>query len=815
MANTISVQFLGDVSNIRKSVSQVNTQIGSLGKSLKGAANLMKGVFAGALVAKGLSSIKNLFNESIKGASDLQQSTGSVESVFGKQANGIKTVAKGAAQAFGLSQNSYQELATVLGAGFKNQGIKDFAGSAQQTIALGADLAAQYGGSTKDAVEAIGSLMRGEADPIEKYGVSIKESAISAELAATGQNNLKGAALEQAKAQARLKLLFDQTTSAQGAFNREGQTYAVIQQKNAAVTENLKAKLGTIFLPMMTKVQQVIANQVLPAVERLIPKLAEFGAKISAFTKTAGFAAIMEKVKSALSTIGTVLGVVVPLIGKFIGWLVNNQAGVSAFAVSLGVLVGSYKALQAVQAVLAAGGIVKFITTVIKSTRLWAAAQAILNVALSANPIGIIIIAIAALVAGIIYAYKHSEKFRAIVTAAWNGIKAVAVAVFNFVKNIIVGAFNAYVNSAQAAGQKMRAVVTAAWNGIKALASSIWNGVKNVISTVWNAIKSTVSNAINSVRSTVTSRMASVKSAMTNAWNAVKHATSAVWSAIKSAVSNAINSVRSAVSSRMSAIKSTISSAWNSVKSLTSSAWNAIRSAVTNAINSVRSAVSSRISAIRSTISSGWSAVRSATSSAWNAIKSVVSNAISNLISKVRSISGSVRSALSNAGSLLVSAGRQLIQGLINGVGSMAGALIDKAKGIVSDAVAGAKNLLGIHSPSKVFAEIGKNIGLGLVVGLDKSERKVIKGFSDLSAGVTKAFDAELVVSSRGATFDSIDSRLNASLNGNGLVQGGGDTYNIEVKVPATADPVQTGKEIVKAIKAYSGAGGNVRVVTT
>jgi len=61
--------------------------------------------------------------------------------------------------------------------------------------------------------------------------------------------------------------------------------------------------------------------------------------------------------------------------------------------------------------------------------KVWAAAQWLLNVAMDANPIGLVVLAIAALVAGFVLAWKHSETFRKIVIGAWNGIKAAAMAV--------------------------------------------------------------------------------------------------------------------------------------------------------------------------------------------------------------------------------------------------------------------------------------------------------------------------------------------------------------------------------------------------
>lgn len=71
------------------------------------------------------------------------------------------------------------------------------------------------------------------------------------------------------------------------------------------------------------------------------------------------------------------------------------------------------------------------------AAKAWAAAQWLLNAAMTANPIGIVVVAIAALVAGMIIAYKKSETFRAIVDKAWQMIKTATGAVFDWIKNKI------------------------------------------------------------------------------------------------------------------------------------------------------------------------------------------------------------------------------------------------------------------------------------------------------------------------------------------------------------------------------------------
>jgi len=192
----------------------------------------------------------------VDSASRVEQAIGAVDSVFGKNAGQVKKWAAGAADSVGLAKSEYMELASVMGAQLKNMGVPldQVAGKTNDLVTLGADLAATYGGTTKEAVEALGSAMRGETDPIERYGVSVKQADIAAKMAAEGTDKLTGAAGKQAKTAATLALITQQSADAQGQFAEESDTAAVQAQITAAKYEDMKATLGQALLPAITAV---------------------------------------------------------------------------------------------------------------------------------------------------------------------------------------------------------------------------------------------------------------------------------------------------------------------------------------------------------------------------------------------------------------------------------------------------------------------------------------------------------------------------------------------------------------------------------
>lgn len=125
-------------------------------------------------------------------------------------------------------------------------------------------------------------------------------------------------------------------------------------------------------------------------------------------------------------------------------------------------------------------------------------------------------------------------------------------------------------------------------------------------------------------------------------------------------------------------------------------------------------------------------------------IISAVTSGMSNVVSAVTSgVQNAVSAAKSFVGAM-VSAGADLIRGMINGIKNMAGSLVSAAKGVVSSAVNGAKSLLGIHSPSKVFKEIGQYTMQGMQIGLNDRGKKVVRDTGRIAQKMTSGFRPDL-----------------------------------------------------------------------
>lgn len=177
----------------------------------------------------------------------------------------------------------------------------------------------------------------------------------------------------------------------------------------------------------------------------------------------------------------------VPTVRDLARWLKENQswllpvaAGIGAVAAAIGTVVAAVKVWRTV-------------------TAAYIAVQAALNLVLSLNPIGIVILAIVGLVAALVTAYKTSDTFRAIVDKAWKSIKSVVGSVVNWFTGTAWPALRSAWDAAGAVVQWLWDKARAAWDGIK----TGWSLMSAVIKTQWNTVAKPVFDTVVDVVTTV------------------------------------------------------------------------------------------------------------------------------------------------------------------------------------------------------------------------------------------------------------------------------------------------------------------------
>lgn len=191
-----------------------------------------------------------------------------------------------------------------------------------------------------------------------------------------------------------------------------------------------------------------------------------------------------------------------------------------------------------------------------------------------------------------------------------------------------------------------------------------------------------------------------------------------VFQAIAPIIDAALKIVVAIIQTITAALKGDWEGVWNGILAILQGVWNLILSVIQGTINAVVGIWNAFVSFISSVWNSLWSNVTSFLRDAMNNIVNGVSNGINAVGQFFQSLPGKIMGFLSGIGSWLLSAGNDLIQGLVNGISNAAGAVMDAIGGVVEGAIDWAKGLLGIHSPSRVFDEIGDNTIQGLVNGI-------------------------------------------------------------------------------------------------
>lgn len=285
--HVVKVSVIADTKRFSRAFKGLakETGLSGLAEAGKTAVTTIATVAAAGAAAIGVAGAK-----AVSAAADLEQSTGAIEAVFKSGADQMKAFADTAASSVGLTKNEYQELGTLLGAQLKNGGtsIDQLAGKTNDLIGVAADLAAQFGGTTADAVGALSSALKGERDPIERYGVSLKQASIDAKAAELGFTKVGGSFDNEAQQAATLALIMEQTADAHGAFAREGDTLSHQIQVLKAHLGDFAAKAGSLVLPAVTALASAALDHLVPALESLstwakgiaIPALQDFAARI-------------------------------------------------------------------------------------------------------------------------------------------------------------------------------------------------------------------------------------------------------------------------------------------------------------------------------------------------------------------------------------------------------------------------------------------------------------------------------------------------------------------------------------------------------
>lgn len=394
-------------------------------------AQKMGGLVKGAFLVAGATAAANFLGDAVKDAEEAEAIT--------------RTLAKTFEQMGGAGSDAFKQSADAAGELSKAIGIDDGEIAKVQT-----------------KLSTFGNVWK---DPIAGADNFKRATELAFDLAAAGFGSADGNAVQLGKA-------LNDPIKGMSALAKSGVTFTDAEKEKIKRLQESGDLLGA---------QEILYK----AIEGQVGGAAKANVTASMKMETA-LGEVKESIGGALlpafeSLSGFIVDTVAPAFQSAIAFVKENADLFKVLAVVVGALVAGYYAYQAV------------VTVISAVTKVWTGIQAALNIVMSLNPIGLVVLAIAALVAAVIIAYKNSEKFREIVTKAWEVIKATAIGVFNFIKNLVMAVFNG-----------LKAYFTFMFNLYKTIFTTAWNAIAKVISTVWEGIKTGVKTAIEKVTGFVT-----------------------------------------------------------------------------------------------------------------------------------------------------------------------------------------------------------------------------------------------------------------------------------------------------------------------
>lgn len=355
------------------------------------------------------------------------------------------------------------------------------------------------------------------------------------------------------------------------------------------------------------------------------------------------------------------------------------------------------------------------------ATGAYTAAQWLLNAALNANPISLIVVAIAALVAALVLAYNKSETFRGIIEAAWSGIQSVIGVVVDWFQTYLLPVFEAvwegikiavwvvvtaiavYIESFKAVLQGIADFILTyvwpyiqqAWDGIKAGAQVLWGYMQQA----WDGIKAAIQVVSDWVSSYIVPALAA-------AWNGIKAGADLLWSGIQAAWGGIKAAASTVVGWFQSYAQPVLGAVWNGIKagadlllSGIRSVWDGIKLAASTVVSWFQTYVQPVLTATWNTITASARAFGSAISSVWNGVKSTISSVVSWMTSTVQSSMTSVANGVKSAFTTMKSG----LETIWNGV-----------KGVVAKPVNFVINTVYTQGIKKTADSMAEKLGLSL-----------------------------------------------------------------------------------------------------
>ncbi|HAT4259197.1 TPA: tape measure protein [Clostridium perfringens] len=513
-----------------------------------------------------------------------------------------------------------------------------------------------------------------------------------------------------------------------------------------------------------------------------------------------------------LSNLGNIMHtVVIPALFKFGLWCSQHINIIAALVITLGTL------NLVIKGVLAAERIILFIQSFKKAiiaikefeilTKLATAAQWLFNAALSANPIGLVIIGLVALIAGLVYLWNTSEGFRNFWINAWESIKntcSIAIdGISKFFTDTIPSAFDNLINSAKATKDFFVNGFEYIKNSIAQFGSELVTRFKNWCDEVWIFFTQTIPSWIQSIANwfselphhigfalgfVVTKLImwgvdmfnyitTNVPIWIDNITNWFAQLPGRIWTWLVDSInkvkqwglemgtkatqiaSEFLVNTGTWLSQLPGRIWTYLIDSFNKVKQWGFDMGVKAGQIASEFLNNTIDYFSKLPGRIWTWLSDTVSKVRTWGGDLWNAGVNSAKQLVDSVVDTVEAIPGK-----------MLDIGRHIVEGLYQGIINAKNWFMRQVNGFFSGIVDGAKAALGIHSPSRVMRdEVGKWIMPGVEVGMDKTMPDLQSNMKEKLLNLTREMKAKVAYESQslGATVVSRSSNEIINKNSN------------------------------------------------
>lgn len=273
---------------------------------------------------------------------------------------------------------------------------------------------------------------------------------------------------------------------------------------------------------------------------------------------------------------------IVGWVQKFVDWLNSLDDGTKKTVVTIALLAAALGPVLIVvgKVVSAVGTIMTVVPKIAGVINTVKGAFAALNTTMLANPIVLIVAAIAALVAAFIYLWNNCDGFRQFWINLWENIKQAAITAWEAVKSFLTTAWEAIKNTA-----------TTIFEALKAFFSTIWEGIKLIFSTVVEVIKTIIVTYFNVYKTIITTVFNAIKTVVTTVWNAIKTVITTVVTVIQTFITTAWNTIKTVISTVVNGIKTVVAGAFNAM-------WTGITTTIGNIVTTIKTGFQTAVSFI-------------------------------------------------------------------------------------------------------------------------------------------------------------------------------------------------------------------------